>query len=31
MTPGGQNLAKGGPLATVGMAIANIPKKVKKW
>jgi len=27
--PGGQNLAKGGPLATVGMALANIPKKLR--
>jgi len=25
--PGGQNLAEGGPLATLGMALANTPKK----
>jgi len=25
--PGGQNLAEGGPLAAVGIALANTPKK----
>jgi len=28
--PRGQNLAKGGPLSTVGMALPDTPKKVKK-
>jgi len=28
--PGAQNLAESGPLATVGMALANTPKKNKE-